>query len=63
MRILVNSDPFKDILIAEVGGQMAGYSRVQWRDDQTNQVRVYTCFGYIRPEWRRQGIGRAMPPL
>jgi len=57
---LKNSDPFRDVLIAEVGTEVVGYSRVEWYIDEMSHVRIYRCFGFIRPEWRRKGIGRAM---
>jgi mycothiol synthase len=57
---LVNCDPYQDVLIAEVNHQVVGYSRLHWYIDQTSKVRVYVSFGFIRPEWRRKGIGRAM---
>ena len=57
---LVNSDPYQDVLITEIGKQVVGYSRLQWQIDQANNVRVYSSFGFIQPEWRRKGIGRAM---
>ncbi len=57
---LHNCDPFRDVLIAEVDGRIAAYSRVWWYIDETSQVRIYHSFGFVRPEWRRQGLGRAM---
>jgi len=57
---LVNCDPYRDVLIAEVDGRMVGYSRLSWTIDEFAKIRLYVSFGFIRPERRRQGIGRAM---
>jgi mycothiol synthase len=56
---LVNCDPYKDMLFAEVNGQVIAYNRVFWEhlDDGT---RIYNLFGFLLPEWRRRGIGTAM---
>jgi mycothiol synthase len=56
---LVNCDPDRDILLAEVAGQLVAYSRVFWQD-LFDGGRSYELFGFVRPEWRRRGIGRAM---
>ena len=54
-----NHDPRKDVLVAEVGGKMVGYSRVFW-DRELEGSRVYWHFGFVLPEWRGKGLGRAM---
>ncbi len=56
---LHNCDPYQDILIAEIEGELIGYNRVFWNklDDGT---RTYALFGFMLPKWRRRGIGRAM---
>lgn len=56
---LVNCDPQRDIVIAEVDGRMAAYARVFWLD-QVDGSRTYENFGFVDPEWRRRGIGWAM---
>lgn len=56
---LTNSDPFRDVLIAEVAGTMVAYSRVYWRDVNHGE-RSYDSFGFVDPAWRRRGLGRAM---
>ncbi len=62
---LLNCDPYKDVLCAEINGQhngckeMIGYNRVYWcREDEGNWI--YAHFGFLLPEWRQRGIGRAM---
>jgi mycothiol synthase len=56
---LTNCDPYKDMLFAEIGGQVIGYNRVFWEvlEDGT---RLYVLFGFLLPAWRRKGIGAAM---
>jgi GNAT superfamily N-acetyltransferase len=56
---LVNSDPYRDVLIAEVDGQVIAYNRVSWRKELSG-LRIYHHFGFLLPAWRRKGIGRAM---
>jgi GNAT superfamily N-acetyltransferase len=69
---LTNSDPYQDVLIAEVDGGTPGsnspngtgprviaYSRASWRVEEQGD-RIYHHFGFMLPEWRRKGIGRAM---
>lgn len=56
---LVNCDPLRDILIAEVGGEAVAYARVFWTD-QVEGGRSYENFGFVHPKWRRRGIGGAM---
>ena len=54
-----NFDPYQDVIFADVEGRLAGFSRVRWWLNNEGR-RVYWQFGYLRPEWRRKGIGRAM---
>jgi len=56
---LSNCDPYRDMIIAEVAGEMVGYSRGWWLDD-TLIGRVYIHNGFLLPGWRRKGIGRGM---
>jgi mycothiol synthase len=56
---LVNSDPYQDMLFAEMNGQVIGYSRVEWFEELGGKF-VYVHLGYLLPAWRRKGIGRAM---
>lgn len=56
---LSNCDPFKDIIVAEVFGKVVGYARGWWESDPT-LGRIYRHNGFLVPEWRRKGIGRAM---
>ena len=56
---LVNCDPARDILIAEVDGELVAYSRVFWLD-LVEGGRSYENFGFVHPALRRRGIGGAM---
>jgi mycothiol synthase len=56
---LVNCDPARDIVLAEVYGEVVAYARVYWQD-LVEGGRSYECFGFVHPDWRRHGIGRAL---
>jgi ribosomal protein S18 acetylase RimI-like enzyme len=56
---LVNCDPLRDIVLAEVGGELVAYARVFWTD-QVDGSRSYENFGFVHPDWRRRGIGWAL---
>lgn len=50
-------DIHTDLLIAEVDGQPVAYGRATFREDAEGRI-GYSCFGMVRPEWRRRGLGR-----
>jgi len=56
---LVNCDPLRDIVLAEVDGELMAYARVFWTD-QVDGSRSYENFGFIDPAWRQRGLGTAM---
>lgn len=56
---LVNCDPYKDMLFAEIDGQAVAYNRVFWEKLDDGDL-IYTLFGFLLPEWRRKGIGTSM---
>ncbi len=58
-RHLVNSEPDQDMLMVEVDGELIGYGRVFW-NEQNDGTRLYQQFAHIKPEWRGKGIRRAM---
>lgn len=58
-RNLHNCDPLHDILLAEVDGELVAYARVFWQD-LLEGGRLYECFGFVHPSWRRRGIGGAL---
>jgi len=56
---LRNCDPRRDMIIAQVAGEMIGYSRGWWRDESVT-ARLYEHNGFLIPAWRRKGIGHTM---
>jgi mycothiol synthase len=56
---LVNSDPARDMLLAEVDGVVVAYARVFWTE-LVEGGRSYENFGFVHPAWRRRGIGSAL---
>ena len=58
-RTLVNCDPARDILLAEVDGEVVAYARLFWQD-LVEGGRIYEAFGFVHPAWRRRGLGAAM---
>ncbi|WP_295380948.1 GNAT family N-acetyltransferase [uncultured Pseudacidovorax sp.] len=55
----VDCVPERDVCIAEVGGEIAGYVRC-WPYVQADGLHLYAQFGVMAPQWRRRGIGRAL---
>jgi GNAT superfamily N-acetyltransferase len=58
-RNLSNSTLETDIVLALIHGTTVAYSRVFWEDFRDG-TRAYHSFGFVHPDWRRKGIGRAM---
>jgi ribosomal protein S18 acetylase RimI-like enzyme len=56
---LVNCDPARDMVLAEVDGELVAYARVFW-NELVEGGRSYENFGFVHPAWRRRGIGTAM---
>lgn len=56
---LSNCDPYSDIVVAEISGEMVGYARGWW-EDETPTGRLYKHNGFLIPKWRHKGIGQAM---
>lgn len=56
---LVNCDPARDMVMAEVDGVLVAYARVFW-NELVEGGRSYENFGFVDPAWRRRGIGGAM---
>jgi mycothiol synthase len=52
-------DPARQAIFAEIDGEMIGFARTLWKETP-GTGRVYTHSGFLRPEWRRRGIGTAM---
>ena len=51
-------DLLHDLIIVEVGVKAVGYGSVRWTEEPSR--RTYLLTGFLLPEWRRMGIGRAM---
>jgi len=57
---LTNSDPYQDVIIAEIDGQPIAYARVEWWQEEEPNDRIYGHFVNIHPSWRNQGIENAI---
>jgi ribosomal protein S18 acetylase RimI-like enzyme len=66
---LVNCDRDRDLLIVVVDGRIVGYGRTSWAledrgeaeaEGEAGAVRVHQTICFLRPDWRRKGIGRTM---
>jgi mycothiol synthase len=55
---LADFEPSRDLLLAEVDGRLVAASRQvrMIRDDE----REFSTSGWVHPDWRRRGLGRAM---
>ncbi len=56
---MVNSDPARDMVIAEVGGEVIGYVRSEWLLEESGLFR-YKFWPAVVPHWRGRGIRRAL---
>jgi mycothiol synthase len=56
---LVNCDPYEDMILAEMHGELIGYVRGWWWTELAGPT-IYCHLGFVTPAWRRKGIGRAM---
>jgi mycothiol synthase len=56
---LHHSNPETDMLLAEIDGQVVGYSRVWWDIDLYAQQWTGFQVAFVLPDWRRKGIGSA----
>lgn len=52
-------EPTADVVIAEVDGTMVGYARA-WRWTQADGVTLHGQLGFVPPQWRGRGLGRAL---
>ena len=52
-------DPARDVVLAEVDGELVGYGWVDWADT-TDAFREFRLGGYVHPDWQGRGIGRAL---
>lgn len=56
---LDNTDPERDVLVAEIDGEIVGYGRVLWWDEHDGPRR-YVPLCFLDPAVRGRGIGTAM---
>ena len=56
---LYNSDPYEDMVLAVVDGEVVAYSRCLWEKELAG-ARAYKAFGWVDPQFRLRGIGSAM---
>jgi mycothiol synthase len=56
---LVNTDPERDILVAEVDGVLVAYQRTTWWPEEDG-THLYWLFGCVDPAWQRRGLGRVL---
>lgn len=60
---LKNTDPEKDLFIAEVDDTIVGYGRTTWAEMSAENEVMYRSFFTLDPEWRNKGIGHAIFPV
>jgi mycothiol synthase len=53
-------DRHQDVIMAEIAGQLVAYARCGWESELGDNTRIYYSLGFMLPEWRRRGIGRAL---
>jgi mycothiol synthase len=59
LRTQPNFDLQNDVLMVEDGDRLIGYITTYWRQ-QMEGDRLYRHYGFVHPEYRRQGIGTAL---
>ena len=59
-RHLTNCDPARDMLLVEGPAGLVAYGRVAWVKEHNAPAYQYPISVLVRPEWRRQGLGRAL---
>ncbi|MFN2143751.1 MAG: GNAT family N-acetyltransferase, partial [Anaerolineales bacterium] len=56
---LERCDVYKDLIIAEIDGEIAAYGRTWW-DAEPDDTHTYTFFVNMAPEYRGTGLGSCM---
>lgn len=57
---LTNCDPYQDMIMAEVHGELIAYARVTWWQEEEPNDHIYSHFVNIMPDWREQGIEKTI---
>jgi mycothiol synthase len=52
-------DPERDVVLAEIGGQLVAMTRGGWEPDNDGGQN-YATWGDVHPDWRRHGLGGAL---
>lgn len=52
-----NSDPQRDVLLAEANGALVAYGRTYFEKEAAAEVYIRQVQGFVRPEWRGRGLG------
>jgi mycothiol synthase len=62
---MTNCDPFKDILLVEVDGEVVGYTRCFWEceSDSSGGVYLYDFVRHLAPAFRYHPVGETMLSL
>lgn len=58
-RYAPNFDITRDMVLVEMEGEVIGYYRVMWFFEDAGDA-IYTTYGFLLPQWRQHGIGRAV---
>ncbi len=59
-RHLTNCDPNRDVLLVEGPAGLVAYGRTFWVKEDGVEAYQYLIVGFVKPEVRRQGLGRAL---
>jgi ribosomal protein S18 acetylase RimI-like enzyme len=59
LRNIPHIDPGRDVILAFVDERLVATSSINYADTTDGQ-RLYRSRGWVHPDWRRRGIGRAM---
>ncbi len=57
---LTNCDPTRDMLLVEGPSGLVAYGRASWELESSGPTYLYRIAVHVRPEVRRQGLGRAL---
>lgn len=55
-----NTDLYKDMVMVEVDGTLIAYNRLTWWKEVEDGTYIYGHWGFVHPDWRGKGIGRAL---